>query len=170
MMLSASSSSSFSAAWMSCSMCCITSAGMLSFCSTLSSRSKILMAYQRCCSSGRVWTAASSMWAMACSTGPEKVCMGMVLVWPLAAFTAASAASITPSPFRAEISTISQPSWRDSSLTLIWSPFLRTTSIMFTAMTTGMPSSVSWVVRYRLRSRLVPSMMFRMASGRSPIR
>ena len=36
------------------------------------------MAYQRCCSSGILWTAASSMWAMACSTGPEKVCIGMV--------------------------------------------------------------------------------------------
>ena len=43
--------------------------------------------------------------------------------------------------------------------------FCRTRSIMFTAMTTGMPSSISWVVRYRLRSMLVPSMMFRMASG-----
>ena len=47
----------------------------------------------------------------------------------------------------------------------ILSPFLRTRSIMLTAITTGMPSSISWVVRYRLRSMLVPSMIFRMASG-----
>ena len=40
--------------------------------STFSSRSKILMAYQRCCSSGMSCTTASSMCAMACSTGPEK--------------------------------------------------------------------------------------------------
>jgi hypothetical protein len=32
-------------------------------------------------------------------------------------------------------------------------------------MTTGMPSSVSWVVRYRLRSRLVASTMFKIALG-----
>ena len=168
-MLSASSSSSFSAALMSSSMCPMTVASIFSCSSTLSSRSKILMAYQRCCSSGMLCTAASSIWAMACSTGPEKVCMGTVLVLAAAA-TAASAASITPSPFRAEISITLQPSSRLSSATLIWSPFLRTTSIMLMAMTTGMPSSVSWVVRYRLRSRLVPSMMFRMASGRSLIR
>ena len=106
---------------------------------------------------------------MACSTGPEKVCMGTVLP-PLAASTAASAASMTPVPFRAEISTIRQPSCRDSSGTLIWSPFFFTISIMLMAMTTGMPSSVSCVVKYRLRSRFVPSMMFRMASGRSVMR
>ena len=64
-----------------------------------------------------------------------------------AASTAASAASMTPVPFRAEISTTWQTSSRDSSPVLIWSPFLRTTSIMLMAMTTGMPSSVSWVVR-----------------------
>ena len=75
-----------------------------------------------------------------------KVCIGTVLV-DLAAFTAASAASITPVPFRADISTISQPSWRESSLTFILSPFFFTTSIMLMAITTGIPSSVSCVVR-----------------------
>ena len=166
---SASSSSSSSAALMSASMCACTSSGMWSLASTLSSRSKILMAYQRCCSSGSSCTAASSMWAIACSTGPENVCIGTVLV-DLAASMAASAAAMTPSPFRAEISTTLQPSCCESSLMLIWSPLLRTMSIMFTAMTTGMPSSVSCVVRYRLRSRFVPSTMLRMASGRSSIR
>ena len=72
--------------------------------------------------------------------------MGTVVVsW--AALTAASAAAVIPSPFRAEISTTSQPSSRPSSRQLILSPFFCTTSIMFTATTTGMPSSVSWVVR-----------------------
>ena len=47
----------------------------------------------------------------------------------------------------AEISMILQPSSRLSSAMLILSPFLRTMSIMLMAMTTGMPSSVSWVVR-----------------------
>ena len=61
--------------------------------------------------------------------------------------TASSAASITPSPFRAEISTTWQPSSRASSWVLMLSPFFFTTSIMLMATTTGMPSSVSWVVR-----------------------
>ena len=40
-----------------------------------------------------------------------------------------------------------QPSWRESSAVLMISPFFLTTSIIFIATTTGMPSSVSWVVR-----------------------
>ena len=166
---SASSSSSFSAALMSASMCSIVAGSMVRPESTLSSRSKILMAYQRCCSSGILCTAASSIWAMACSTGPENVCWGTVLPF-FAASIAASAASIMPVPLRAEISIILQPSWRESSSTLILSPLFFTTSIMLMAMTTGIPSSVSWVVRYRFLSRLVPSTMLRIASGRSPIR
>ena len=109
------------------------------------------------------------MWAIACSTQPEKVCIGIVFVF-FAASIAASAASMIPVPFSAEISTTLQPSWRPSSAVSILSPFLRTMSIMLMATTTGMPSSVSWVVRYRFLSRFVPSMMFRMTSGRSPIR
>ena len=109
------------------------------------------------------------MWARACSTGPEKVCIGTVFPL-LAASMAASAASRIPVPFRAEISMILQPSCLLSWAVSILSPFFLTTSIMLMATTTGMPSSVSWVVRYRLRSRLEPSTMFKMASGRSPIR
>ena len=86
------------------------------------------------------------MWAMAWSTGPEKLCWGRVLP-DLAASMAAWAASLTPSPFRAEISTILQPSCFESSLRLMLSPFFRTRSIMLMAITVGMPSSVSWVVR-----------------------
>ena len=63
-----------------------------------------------------------------------------------------------------------QPSCRESSFTLMLSPAFLTRSIMLRAMTTGMPSSVSWVVRYRLRSRLVASTMFKMASGFSSMR
>ena len=60
---------------------------------------------------------------------------------------AASAASATPVPFSAEISTTSQPKRADSSSVLIRSPLFLTTSIMLRAITTGMPSSVSCVVR-----------------------
>ena len=56
--------------------------GIFSCSSTLSSRSNTLMAYQRCCSSGMSCTTASSMWARACSTGPEKVCCGTVFPCP----------------------------------------------------------------------------------------
>ena len=168
-MLSASSSNSASAAWMSSSMWSNTLFGRFMRLLAFSSRSKSLMAYQRCCSGGMLCMAASSMWAMACSTAPEKVCMGTVLL-VFAAVMAASAASMTPAPFRAEISTTVQPRARESSWVLILSPFFRTTSIMLMATTTGIPSSVSWVVKYRLRSRLVPSTMFKMALGRSSIR
>ena len=169
MMDSASSSISFSAALMSSSICAITSASMCRLSRTLSSLSKILIAYHLCCSSGMLCTAASSMCASACSTTPAKVCIGIVLLF-FAASIAASAASMTPLPFNAEISTILQPSCLESSSVLILSPFFLTISIMLIAITTGMPSSVSCVVRYRFLSRFVPSMMFRIASGRSPIR
>ncbi len=136
---------------------------------TLSSLSNSLMAYHRCCSSGSPCTAASSICASACSTVPENVCIGTVLPF-FAASTAASAASMVPFPFKAEISTTLHPNCLDSSAVLILSPFFSTTSIMLMATTTGMPSSVSWVVRYRFLSKFVPSMMFKIASGRSPIR
>ena len=169
MMDSASSSSSSSTAFISVSMCSRTDLSSFICSSTLSSRSKILIAYQRCCSSGRLCTAASSIWASACSTVPEKVCIGTVLPF-CAASIAASAASIMPVPFKAEISTTLQPSSRESSSVLILSPFFFTTSIMLMATTTGIPSSVNCVVRYRFLSRFVPSMMFKIASGRSVIR
>ena len=143
---SASSSISSSAALISFSIWSITALSMLRFPRTLSSRSKILMAYHLCCSSGILWTAASSIWAIACSTQPENVCIGTVLEF-FAASIAASAASWIPVPLRAEISTTLQPSWRESSWMLILSPFFLTTSIMLIATTTGIPSSVSWVVR-----------------------
>ena len=146
MMDSASSSISVSAALMSFSMCAMTSAGMLSFSRTFSSRSKILIAYHLCCSSARSWIAASSMCAIACSTTPENVCIGIVFAFS-AASIAASAASMMPLFFKAEISTTLQPSWRESSAILILSPFFSTMSIMLIAITTGIPSSVSCVVR-----------------------
>ena len=42
---------------------------------------------------------------------------------------------------------IGQPSASPSFFRSILSPFLRVTSIMFSAMTIGIPSSASWVVR-----------------------
>ena len=110
------------------------------------------------------------MWATACSTLPVNTWGSSPAFRLRARETALSAAAMPPSPFSALISTTSQPSASPSFFRSISSPFLRTRSIMLTATTTGMPSSMSWVVRYRLRSTLVPSTMFRMASGFSPTR
>ena len=60
---------------------------------------------------------------------------------------ASSAASMTLVPLRAEISTTLQPSCAESADVFSLSPFFFTTSIMFTATTTGIPSSTSCVVR-----------------------
>ena len=70
----------------------------------------------------------------------------MVLV-PSAALIASSAASIMPVPLRAEIATALQPICFVSISRSILSPFLLMISIMFTAITTGIPNSVSCVVR-----------------------
>ncbi len=168
-MLSASSSISFSAERISFSMWFFTLSEILSCSIAFSSRSKSLMEYQRCCSGGRSCTVASSIWARACSTAPEKVCMGMGFpFW--AASTASSAASVIPVLFNADMVTTLHPNALESSSVFILSPFFSTTSIIFMAITTGIPSSASWVVRYRFLSRLVPSTMFKIASGRSVIR
>ncbi len=166
MMDSLSSSISASAALMSVSIWERTDSSSFNCSKTLSSRSNSLIAYHRCRSSGNPCTAASSIWARACSTVPEKVCIGTVFPF-FAASIAASAASMIPFPFRAEISTTLQPKALDSSPVLILSPFFSTTSIILMATTTGMPSSVSCVVRYKFLSKFVPSMIFKIASGRS---
>ena len=44
-------------------------------------------------------------------------------------------------------------------------PLARISSIMFSAITMGMPSSISCMVRYKLRSMLVASTMLMMPSG-----
>ena len=72
---------------------------------------------------------------------------------------------VIPVPFRAEIVTTSQPSFFFSLSICIVSPFFSTISIMLTAMMTGIPSSRICVVRYRLRSILVPSTILMIASG-----
>ena len=144
---SESSSISFSTAAMSFSICAFVTPSIPSCSMTLSSRSKSLIAYHLCCSSGIEWTQASSICASACSTLPEKVCIGTVFSLEFAASIAACAASLTPLPLRADISTTLQPSCFASSLVFILSPFFSTTSIILTATATGMPSSTSCVVR-----------------------
>ena len=87
------------------------------------------------------------MWAMACSTLPVNTWGSSPARFCWASLAANSAAATPPSPFRALISTTWQPRASLNFLASIWSPFLRTRSIMLTATTTGSPSSISWVVR-----------------------
>lgn len=57
------------------------------------------------------------------------------------------------------------PSSASSSFTRMVPPFASTSSIMLSASTMGMPSSMICMVRYMLRSMLVPSTMLMMPSG-----
>ncbi len=164
-MLSASSSNSLSQAVICSSRWFFNASSRFSSSRTFSSRSNSLMAYQR-----RYWgltrsSTDSSIWAMACSTLPLYTDGASLDTGFFARATAFAAASSEPVPLSAEVSTTSQPSASPSFRMSITSPFLRTTSIMLMAMTVGIPSSMSCVVRYRFRSILVPSTMSIMASG-----
>ena len=141
MMLSASSSISFSAATMSFSTCCIFSL-IPSFSIIFSSRSKILIANQRCFSLGIWCKHSSSICAIACSTIPLKICSGSFALVDAASIAAFTSLSI-PSFLSADISTTGQPSASESFSISILSPFFRTTSIMLIAITTGNPISRS---------------------------
>ena len=147
MMLSLSSSNCFSQSETIVSSSALTSAGSRSRSSTLASRSNSLMLYHRAFSAGTRSAANSRIRANASSTGPEKVCCGRVMIPALAICTARSATSFEPAPLTAEVSITSQPSAAASLWVSIRSPFFLTKSIMFSAMITGMPISVTWVVR-----------------------
>ena len=66
--------------------------------------------------------------------------------------------------------TTGTPSSASSPFTSTVLPFARISSIMFRAITMGMPSSISCMVRYKLRSILVASTMLMMPSGLPSIR
>ena len=114
---------------------------------TLPSRSKSFIAYQRRKRGSTIPSMPSSMWAIACSTLPSKTEGAENSRFSSARAAARAAASFEPSPLSAEVATTSQPSAAPSFLRSMTSPFFRTTSIMFTATTVGMPSSMSCVVR-----------------------
>ena len=164
-MLSVSSSNSFSNAAISSD----TSGTLFIWSAILSSRSSSLIAKNLFCSSATSLPRRSSTLSMCCSTFSSNLWTIVFLAFFAAAMALADTFS-RPSPFSAEISTTSQPSFLLKESMWILSPFFLTTSIMLTAITTGMPNSINCVERYRLRSRLVPSMMFRITSGRSWIR
>ena len=135
-----------------------------SCCTILSSRSNSLMAKNLFCCAGMSGS-ISAMASSAFSTGSEKVCTQTSLLFCCASSTAFCAACCMPVPFKAEMGTTSQPSAFFSCAGSITSPFFWTISIIFTAMTTGIPSSVSCVLRYRFLSMFVPSTIFKITSG-----
>ena len=146
MILSVSSSSSSSTALFISEISLRTPDERFNFSATFSSFSKSLMANQRFCDSSTDWSAMLSISSSARSTFASNECFGAAFFVP-ASLTASFAASTIPSLLRAEISTTLQPVSSASLLMFIWSPFLRTISIIFTAIKTGIPSSVSCVVR-----------------------
>ena len=166
MMLSVSSSKASSSSLI----CADTSGTLFIITPILSSLSRSLMAKKRFCPSGTLPPSFSSTALMAASTFRANSCMGAAAAFLLAAVTTFFTTASSPVPFRAEISVSSHPSLLASLSVCILSPAFSTTSIMFTAMTTGMPSSVIWVDRYRFLSILVPSTILMIASGLSLIR
>ena len=165
MMLSESSSSFFSHASMILSISGAL-APSLSCSITFSSRSKTLIAYQRSSFASTRSLSESSIFPTASSVVSENL-TASAFPCPLAALIARSAALSIPWPLSALISTTLHPRALPIFAVSMESPFFFTRSIMLTASTTGMPSSISCVVRYRFLSILVPSTMFRIASGRS---
>ncbi len=164
-MLSESSSSFFSTASMIASAALRSASERFMVSMAFPSRSNTLTAYQRRSPSSTLPLRISSIPVSAFSTSPSNTGGRLTVFFALAASAAIFAASRLFSFFRAEISTALQFSSEASFLISILSPFFLTRSIMLTARTTGMPSSMSWVERYRFLSMFVPSTMLRIASG-----
>ena len=119
---------------------------MFSFSIISLSLSKILIACHLFWVSGRLNAACFSIFSIAVSTVSLNILLDFVSI-DFAASIAASAASCSPVPFKAEISTTLQPINLDNSFVFITSPFLLTISIMLIATTKGIPNSRSCVVR-----------------------
>ena len=75
-----------------------------------------------------------------------------------------------PSFLDAEMGTTGMPSSFSISFTSMVPPLPSTSSIMLSASTMGIPSSMSCIVRYRLRSTFVASTMLMMPRGFSSSR
>ena len=74
-----------------------------------------------------------------------------------------------PFPFNAEVSITGHPRMSDNLFKSILSPFFSTMSIIFNAITVGMPSSNICVVKYKFLSILDASTILIIASGLSSI-
>ena len=170
MILSESSSKAFSQSVITFSTPAMAALSRPNFSCIFSSRSNSFKANHFFSASEKFPGTLFEISAIAFSTRSSNLCFASMIFLPLAISTILSETSEMPWFFNAEISTIGQPNSFESTSVLITSPFLLTKSIMLMAMTTGIPNSTNCVVRYRLRSKFEPSMMFRIASGFSSIR
>ena len=80
-------------------------------------------------------------------------------------WAAARITSSFPLPLLATVGITGTLRSRESLCTSISIPRFLAMSIMFRAMHTGTPISISWTVRYRLRSRLEASTMLTTMAG-----
>ena len=108
--------------------------------------------------------------AIALSISSGNISPGSFISSSRAFFTAASTTDARPVFLSADVSTTGQPRTIDSLFVSIFSPRFSMRSAILSAMTTGMPVSMTWVVRYRLRSMFVASTRSMMTSGLSSIR
>ena len=91
-------------------------------------------------------------------------------VWLFATRSKRSTNSLTPSFLLAEMGTTGMPSASSRHFISMLPPEAVTSSIIFSASTIGSPNSITWSVKYRLRSMLVASTMLMTASGLPCIR
>ena len=105
--------------------------------------------------------------ATAASISLEKISLGRSTSFLLATLIAVSTSASSPVCFRAEVSTIGQSNNIESLFVSILIPLFSRRSVMFSAITTGTPVSISCVVRYRLRSIFVASTRSIITSGLS---
>ena len=164
--LSVSSSNSFSNA----SIWLFTFGTSFKFSEILSSFSNNLIAKNLFCASGTSDDKRASVSSMIVSTFSLNLCAILFSCLLSASLTALSASSFIPFPFKADISTTSQPNFSLSLSIWILSPFFSTISIILTAIITGIPSSIICVERYKFLSIFVPSTILMIASGTSLIR
>ena len=165
MMLSVSSSCSFSRRVTSVLTAAIADTGRCNCSMTLLSFSRSLIANHLFWSASTASPTASSTFAIAFSTFPEKMPAGFFHSFFFAASIAFSTTSLRPVPFNAEVSTTSQPKISESFFTSILSPLFASRSAMFNAITTGIPISRIWVVRYKFLSMFVASTRLMIACG-----
>ena len=122
------------------------------------------------------WSSMSAMMpcrhrctAPSCSSGAQKS-WRTGGSWNRATCSAWSTSSPMPSFLDAEMGTTGMPSSFSISFTSMVPPLPSTSSIMLSASTMGIPSSMSCIVRYRLRSTFVASTMLMMPRGFSSSR
>ena len=132
---------------------------------TLLSFSRNLTAYHLFLSAVMLSGRTSATLATAFSISSVKISFGSAASFLWATSTALSISLSRPVCFNAEVSTTGQFINMERRSTSIFMPLFSRRSVMFNAMTTGTPVSMSWVVKYRLRSMLVESTRSTITSG-----